>query len=162
MLQTAIDLMRGVDYLASRNDIDMERIGFAGFSMGGAIGTLFCAHEERVKAIVLAITGGGFKRLASEAEGDRPGEWSRDAYKIVDPALYVSGISPRPILMINAAHDEIVPKAATEALYEAAREPKRIIWYDCGHVGLPDEYLHEMKRFFDTEMKGDPKFTSGI
>lgn len=152
MIQTAIDLMRGLDYLAMRKDIEMRRIGFAGFSMGGAIGALFCAHEPRVKAVALGVTGGDFTKLNIRA-GDRSAEERlRNAYSLVDPVRHVSGISPRPLLMLNASHDQVVPRAATEALFEAAREPKRIVWYDCGHADLPDELLEEMKRFFDNEL----------
>jgi len=152
MIQTVVDLMRGVDYLASRNDIDVERVGFTGFSMGGAIGAIFCAIDERVEAAVLGITGGDFDKLNIRA-GATGEERLRRAYMIMDPVNFVSRISPRPLLMINGAKDEIVPKAATEALYEAAREPKRIIWYDCGHIDLPDEYLDEMTGFFDAELE---------
>jgi len=153
MIQTAVDLMRAADYLASRDDIDTDRIGFAGFSMGGAIGAMFCAHEPRVRAALLAITGGDFDKLRIRVGNAREKETLGLAYRLVDPVLYVAKIAPRPLLMINAAHDEIVPRAATEALFEAAAEPKRIVWYDCGHADLPDEYLQEMKRFFDTELR---------
>jgi len=152
MIQTVVDLMRGVDYLASRNDIDVGRVGFTGFSMGGAIGAIFCAIDERVKAAVLGITGGDFDKLNIRA-GATGEERLRRAYMIVDPVNFVSRISPRPLLMINGVKDEIVPKAATETLYEAAREPKRIIWYDCGHIDLPDEYLDEMTGFFDSALE---------
>jgi len=151
MMQTAVDLMRAVDFLTTRDDIDASRIGFAGFSMGGAIGTLFCAHDTRVRAVVLGITGGDFRRLRIGTADERSEARMRQAYQIVDPVLYVHRISPRPLLMLNAAHDEVVPKAATGALFNAASEPKRIVWYDCGHTDLPDEMLVEMTRFFDGE-----------
>ncbi len=149
MIQTAIDLMRGVDYFISRNDIAADRIGFAGFSMGGAIGTLFCAHDRRVRAVVLGITGGDFSKFnVSIGQNDEV----RRAYRLVDPILSVHKIAPRPLLMVNAAHDIVVPRAATEALFEAAGEPKRIVWYDCGHADLPDAALEEMKKFFDLHL----------
>jgi dienelactone hydrolase len=152
ILQTVVDLMRAVDYLTSRSDMDRESIGFTGFSMGGAVGTLFCAHERRVKAAVLAITGGNFRKLNMRAPSDEEQQKQYQAYRLIDPVHYVGMISPRPLLMINAAHDEIVPRMATEALFNAAGEPKRIIWYECGHASLPDAYLGEMKRFFDAEL----------
>ncbi len=152
MAQTAIDLMRGVDFLASRNDIDVQKVGFAGFSMGGAVGALFCAHDPRVKAVVLGITGGDFRTLNLSSSADAKVRMLR-AYRPVDPVLYISRISPRPLLMLNAMHDQIVPRAATEALFEAAREPKKIIWYDCGHADLPDKMLDDITEFFDAELR---------
>ncbi len=152
MIQTAVDLMRGVDYLESRNDIDMARIGFGGFSMGGSIGTLFCAHEPRVKGVVLGITGGDFREFRARSGDEQTNERIREAYRIVDPIHCVAGIAPRPLLMLNAARDEVIPKAATEALFEAAREPKEIVWYDCGHAGLPDDALATMEKFFNAAL----------
>jgi dienelactone hydrolase len=153
MVQTAIDLMRGVDYLASRSDIDMRRIGFAGFSMGGAVGALFCAHDPRVKAVALGITGGDFRALNLLSGNTAGKDRMLRAYRAVDPVFCVSRISPRPLLMLNALHDQIVPRAATEALFEAAREPKKIIWYDCGHADLPERILDDMTGFFDAELR---------
>ncbi len=153
MIQTAVDLMKTVDYLVSRDDIDNESIGFAGFSMGGAVGTLFCAHEPRLRAVLLGITGGGIDKLGIRVGTEEEKERIRQAYRLVDPVLHVARIAPTPLLMINAANDEVVPRAATEALFEAAEEPKQIVWYDCGHANLPDEYLEEMRRFFDTELR---------
>lgn len=152
MIQTAIDLMRGVDYLVARDDIDAAGIGFAGFSLGGVVGAIFCALDPRVRAAVLGVTGGDFDKLGVPDGDERVRERLRRAYLVIDPVRHVSGISPRPLLMINAADDEVIPRAATEALYEAAREPKRIVWYDCGHASLPDEYLAEMVRFFASEL----------
>jgi len=153
MIQTAVDLMRAIDYLESRNDIDLRRIGFIGFSMGGMVGTMFCAHESRIRAVALGITGGDFSKFKSLGGDEEAADRFREASRIIDPIHYASMISPRPLLMINGSRDEIIPKPATEALFNAARDPKRIIWYDCGHIDLPDEYLEEMKMFFDTELK---------
>lgn len=153
MVQTAIDLMRGVDYLASRNDVDMRKIGFAGFSMGGAVGALFCAHDLRVRAVALGITGGDFRTLNVHSSGTAAKDRMLRAYRPVDPVLYISRISPRPLLMLNASRDQIVPRAATEALFGAAREPKKIIWYDCGHADLPDKMLDDITEFFDAELQ---------
>jgi cephalosporin-C deacetylase-like acetyl esterase len=152
MIQTVIDAMRGVDYLISRDDINAAKIGLVGFSMGGAIGTITCGLDPRIKAAVLGITGGDFgilsKRVADETERARV----QRAYRVVDPILYVSRIAPRPLLMVSAAEDAVIPRASTEALYNAAGDPKRNVWYDCGHADLPDEYLKEMTAFFDSAL----------
>jgi fermentation-respiration switch protein FrsA (DUF1100 family) len=151
VMQTVIDLMRGVDFLGTRDDIDPARIGFAGFSMGGMIGTIFCALEDRIGAVALGITGGGFDKLRLGDADKHEKQRLLLAYRPIDPVNYAARISPRPLLMVNAAADEVIPRAATEALYEASGDPKRIVWYDCGHANMPDEYLDEMIGFFDVE-----------
>ncbi|HYT93177.1 MAG TPA: alpha/beta fold hydrolase [Gemmataceae bacterium] len=52
---TCWDLWRTVDYLLKRDDIDLQRIGMIGFSMGGIQTWLASAADERVKVVVPAI-----------------------------------------------------------------------------------------------------------
>lgn len=52
---TAWDLWRTVDYLVTRPDVDPERIGMIGFSMGGIQTWLAAAVDDRVKVAVPAI-----------------------------------------------------------------------------------------------------------
>ena len=56
----------------------------------------------------------------------------------LEPARYVARISPRPLLMVNGARDSLIPRANVDALYEAARQPKDILWVRSEHV-QPDE-----------------------
>ena len=130
-IQTVIDLRRGIDYLETRSDIDASRVGFIGFSQGAMLGTPFCGMEKRVKAVCLVVGGGDFINILPALK-DNP--LAARLSKIMDPVHFVGMIAPRPLLMLNAKKDELVPRAATDALYNAAREPKEIIWYDAGHV----------------------------
>jgi fermentation-respiration switch protein FrsA (DUF1100 family) len=56
-----------------------------------------------------------------------------------DPIHYASQISPTPVYFQNGTHDVLVPAAAGKALQEAAREPKKITWYESDHVGIDRE-----------------------
>lgn len=58
---TAWDLWRTVDYLATRDDVDASRIGMIGFSMGGIQTWLAAAVDERVKVAVPAIAVQSFR-----------------------------------------------------------------------------------------------------
>jgi dienelactone hydrolase len=55
LYDTCWDLWRTVDYLRQRDDIDPDRIGMIGFSMGGIHTYLAAAVDERVKVVVPAI-----------------------------------------------------------------------------------------------------------
>lgn len=48
------DLMRGVDYLQSRPEVDENRIGIAGLSGGCWLGIVHAALDERVQAAILS------------------------------------------------------------------------------------------------------------
>jgi dienelactone hydrolase len=58
---TCWDLWRTVDYLATREDVDPERIGMIGFSMGGIQTWLAAAVDDRVKVVVPAIAAQSFR-----------------------------------------------------------------------------------------------------
>ncbi|MFC5050254.1 alpha/beta hydrolase family protein [Rubritalea spongiae] len=50
---------RGITFLEQQEQVDPERIGFTGFSMGGNI-TSFCAIDKRLKAVAPIVGGSGF------------------------------------------------------------------------------------------------------
>jgi cephalosporin-C deacetylase-like acetyl esterase len=135
LIQTVIDLRRGVDYLQTRKEIDPNRIGYIGASMGGIIGSMFAGVDERVKAPVFLVAGGDWKILMEkstlsvwrEAERKNP-QQMQDALRVmdvVDPVHWVGRIAPRPVLFINGDADDVVPVESNKALHNAAGEPKK-------------------------------------
>lgn len=148
-IQTVVDLRRAVDYLQSRPDIDAKKIGYLGFSQGGMIGGTFIGVEPRIAAACLAIPGGGFLEW-----GPKAGLWKETTPAIeanaalTDPVHFIGRFSPRPLLMLSARRDELIPKFATDALFNAAKEPKELVWFDSGHVLPPNALIINVKGFF--------------
>ena len=58
--QSVIDLRRAVDALEHFPELDTERLGFAGLSLGSIVGATFCAIDPRPCGAALALGGGGF------------------------------------------------------------------------------------------------------
>jgi alpha-beta hydrolase superfamily lysophospholipase len=58
---TVWDLMRLVDYLETRDDIDAKRIGMIGFSMGGIQTYMAASVDDRIKVSVPAIAIQSFR-----------------------------------------------------------------------------------------------------
>ena len=58
---TCWDLWRTIDYLQTRQDIDGERLGMIGFSMGGIQTWLAASVDERIKVAVPAIAVQSFR-----------------------------------------------------------------------------------------------------
>jgi len=58
---TAFDLWRLTDYLISRDDVDADRIGMIGFSMGGIQVWLAASVDQRVKVAIPAIAAQSMK-----------------------------------------------------------------------------------------------------
>lgn len=127
--QAVLDLRHALDALATVPGVDAERAAYAGFSLGGMLGALFCAADPRPRAAALALAGGGF------------------GLEAVDPCRYVARLAPRPVLFVNATRDARVPRRAAEALHAAAAEPKRVEWFDATHAQLPGVALKCMWLF---------------
>jgi fermentation-respiration switch protein FrsA (DUF1100 family) len=47
---------------------------------------------------------------------------------------YIDRVTPTPLIMINGTNDEQVPRHNAELLYNAAGEPKTIMWLKSRHV----------------------------
>lgn len=132
--QTVFDLRRAVDFIHTKKELDHDRIGYLGISLGGIIGTIFCSVEERVKVPVIALAGGNLNLMfGKKALSDS----TKDYLSIIDPVNYVAEISPRPLLMINAENDDVIPPITSRLLFKAAKNPKEIIWHPSKHHDLP-------------------------
>jgi len=132
--QTVFDLRRSIDFLQKRPEIDSERIGFFGISLGGIIGTIFSGVDERVKVPIITLAGGNLSLMFGV---DAVSEDIKDFFSIIDPINFVQHISPRPLLMINAEKDEVIDPLTTKMLFRKAKAPKEIIWYPSYHRNLP-------------------------
>ncbi len=85
------DLARSIDYLETRPDIRLDRLGFYGASLGAMHGP-FLALEPRIKAAVLA--DGAFPSWRGRPEAD--------------PINFAPRVKI-PVLMINGRYDFVLP-----------------------------------------------------
>ena len=110
-------------YLADQPSIDAHRIALVGYSLGSYISVMVAADDPHVRALVLA------------AGGDLPEQtpFASLVRTIADPRRAVRNLAGRPLLMVNGKFDRVVTPAQARALFDAAREPKEIRWYDGGH-----------------------------
>jgi dienelactone hydrolase len=124
LTQTILDYRRGIDYLATRGDVDMARIGAMGYSMGGFHAVSLTAVEPRIKAAVGCVV---------------PVTWRDDP--ILDPANYLRGIGERPFMMVQGKTDELCNEAQAQELYKHLEGPNtKLELFDSGHK-LPGEYV---------------------
>ncbi|MCK5134200.1 MAG: alpha/beta fold hydrolase [Bacteroidales bacterium] len=137
--QTVFDLRRAVDFIYTREELDHERIGYYGISLGGIIGTIFCSVEERIEVPVIVLAGGNLNLMFGK---DALSGNTKDYLSIIDPVNYVAKIAPRPLLMINAENDDVVPPITSKLLFKKAHKPKEIIWYPSKHHDLPIDKVY--------------------
>jgi len=107
--------------------------------------------DERVKVPVIALAGGGLNLMFGL---DALAEETSIYFSIIDPINFVEKIAPRPLLMLNAENDEVVPPITTKMLYNKAGEPKEIIWYPTKHRRIPqDKVFPEAIHWFNSYLE---------
>jgi hypothetical protein len=57
--------------------------------------------------------------------------------------------------MVNASEDERMPRAAVEALYESAREPKELIWMPGQHIRADRETIERLVGTVMSRVRGE-------
>jgi dienelactone hydrolase len=119
-IRNVIDLRRAIDLLQERDDVDGERIGLVGYSLGAQSAVLAAAAEDRLRAVIVQAG----RARASRAYASAPE---------LDTVRYVSHLAPARAFFQAATRDDRVPPAAMRELIRRAREPKTAKWYPTGH-----------------------------
>ena len=142
--QAVVDIRRVADWLSQRPEVDPDKLGIAGYSLGGILTNLVMGVDPRVRVGVAMVGGGDLARIIWEsaitqdirADIQRQGVTLADLQKdwaVIDPLTFASRNRPRNVLFINGKNDDIVPPAATTELWNALDKPE-IIWLDAGHA----------------------------
>jgi hypothetical protein len=156
ILDTPAAVLLALDYLALLPGIDTTRIELVGASFGVPFATIAAALDRRVSRLWLVHGAGApFRLLEHNLKRQIP--WAPARYvvawlayhlaagPVVRPERWLSKVSPRPVVLINARDDERLPREAIEALHESAGSPKEEIWLPGGHV-QPNrlEIIHQL------------------
>lgn len=153
MRRALIDMVPSVmlltDYLFQRGDVDTTKIVLLGYSFGAPLVPPIIANDRRA-AVAAMVYGGGdlhsmIRHNVRRYEGPILSEFVAALGALLlrplEPLRYAEKISPSPLIMINGSEDEQIPRQNTELLYEAALEPKKLIWLDSRHVNPRDVEL---------------------
>ncbi len=140
----------GLRYLAARPEIDGARLALVGYSLGSYLGVSVAARDRAVRAVVLA------------AGGDLPADlpFGMMVRAVVDPASAVRKLDGTPLLMINGRRDRTVTPEQAQRLFEAAREPKEIRWWNAGHY-LPDAAITEAAAWLAARLNDEGQRRTG-
>jgi dienelactone hydrolase len=159
MTQAVQDIRCAAAWLAARDEIDRERLGIFGISLGGITGALAATAEPRLTSVCLLLAGGDLGKVAWEsrelaqvrqaweARGGTHGEFVQILSE-VDPVRYAANVRGRRILMMNAKSDEVIPRTCTESLWESLGKPP-IHWYDGGHYSCAWHLLDALDKVQD-------------
>lgn len=154
LYETVTDTIRALDYLQSRPDVDGDRMGMIGISMGGMNTWLTAAADPRVKVAVpcIGVTSFGyqlesgqfrprtdtlpkFHRAVAAALGEAEvnERVAREAWSKLLPGILdrfdcpqmLAAIAPRPLLILNGEQDDRCPLEGVYRCYEAAERAYR-------------------------------------
>lgn len=116
------DAMRGVDFLASRAEVDPNRIGAFGCSGGGTMTAYLGALDPRVKAVATACYVTDFDHLLGSI-GPQDGEQSIPGFIAagLDIADWIELAAPKPYAVISTTEDMFPFAGASAAVAEAQR-----------------------------------------
>ncbi len=127
------DLISAINYLETRSDVNMGRLGIVGHSMGGACAIIAASMDRRIKAVVSGSTFADSSKLVREMltrmrippwplawlmnriiEG-----WLGTSIKNYDPGRAIKRISA-PVMLFHGDSDRFIPPSNLDALYANA------------------------------------------
>ena len=130
------DIGRSIDYLETRKDIQVDKLGYLGWSWGGYMGGIMPAIEKRIKVVVLNLGGMVMNKSLPEA----------------DQLNYLPRVT-QPVLMLNGKHNMFFPvETSQEPMFNylgtSIKDKKRIV-YEVGHLVPRTDFVKETLLWFD-------------
>ena len=137
MLEWRHELGQVIDYLATRPDVDIDKLAYAGVSFGASTALPLLALEPRLKVAVLQLAGFTYRDLLPEIE-----------------AINYAPRITLPVLMLEARYDHLFPVELSQqpllAMLGSPADRKRQVLFDAGHGPLPrGQVIHETLGWLD-------------
>lgn len=133
--QFATEVSRMIDLLAGALPVDMERLGFVGYSLGSMLGIPAIARDGRFKAAAFCLVGeGGLVGRVDGPEADVP---------------RLSGVAVRVVAKLQ---DELISRERTESLYNALPGEKDIRWLPGGHFEIGPDMIRAAEEWLRAKL----------
>jgi len=161
VIQTVADIRRAARWLSTRPNVDPDRIGLCGVSLGGFAAALTGGVDGCFDRVAIVMGGGNIDAVVTGPAWEvgpirreiQRRKWSREKLRSVlapiEPMTYASRLKTARVLMIAGKRDTIVPPACAEALAKACEA--QITWRPVGHysmiVYLPQTLAQLVKHF---------------
>ena len=152
-IQEVTNIRHGIDLLLSQSDVDAKRFALVGHDFGGMYGVLAGSLDQRpTHYVVMAATPRfpDWYLYSPKLEGEARETFIRQ-FAALDPIAHIPNISPAPVLFQFGIDDPHVPKQRAEELFNAAKQPKEIRWYESGH-GLNSQSTLDRKKWLKEKL----------
>ena len=135
--QDTVDLRRGLDYLETRSEVDLDRVAVVGQEYGALAAAAVAAVDDRVDALVLAVVPAEpGKYWAKEFVPQETHESFAETMRDFDAIRLLPSIDA-DVLIQNPRQDDDFPLSEYERLADKAGDAE-VRWYDYGHQLGPE------------------------
>jgi len=153
-----------LDYLVTRPEIDTERIGVEGMSMGSTRAWWLAALDDRISSVVGVACFTRYRELIEQRQLKAHGIYYfvPGMLNYFDTEAVMGLIAPRPFLVLTGDSDAGSPLSGmitlekklrkVYSLYGKEENFKSIIYENTGHV-YTDQMKMEMLRWFEKNLK---------
>lgn len=164
------DVVGALLFLKSRTEVDPQRVGLLGFSIGGQVGLRAATRQEDIKAVIADDPG-----YVTEQDLPDPRNWQERLTNLViwldgnliswrtgvtppsGVADLIGEISPRPVMLIATGDDD--SRRLVKCYYDLAAQPKSLWEVPAASHGMvpmvkPAEYENRIISFFDQWLLG--------
>lgn len=142
LVTTVHDVQMILDYLASRKDFDMTKVGMFGQGSGGTIAILAAATDHRIKAIDVLDPWGDWPDWMAQSklipEEERPNFVKPEFLKRVapfDPLVWLGKLKSRPMRLQDATYEKDTPQIAQRLIEQALPPATPVV-----HYSAPKEF----------------------
>ncbi len=153
-IQEVVNLRRFMDFLSAQPGADPHRFALVGHDFGGMYGVLAGDLDRRPTHYVIMAATPRFPDwflYAPPLEGEARQTFIRE-FALLDPIMHVPGLAPAPVLFQFGNDDPHVPLPRAEEFFSAAREPREVRYYECGH-GLNEEAARDRKEWLAEQLR---------
>jgi len=165
--QSVMDVRRAIDFLQSRKEIDPERIGISGVSLGAIVSSLSFSVENRIKRGAFLLGGTDLAGILWKSSRTVPQrdvmrrrgiteDSLREALIPIEPETYLDPIREnRRAFVVYGLYDPVVPPGNSKRLIERLTDPA-VLALDTGHYGgflVQRRLFREVATFFDLELR---------
>jgi hypothetical protein len=137
LASSAHDVQMVLNYLSTRGDLDMSRVGMFGTGSGATIAILAAAADSRIKAIDLLNPWGDWPDWMAKSaiipENERPNYLKAEFLNkvaLLDPVKWLPQLQTQEVRIERLTDDKVTPESAEEKLEAAARKTVKVIHYD--------------------------------
>ena len=148
------DVMRMIDFVMTRKDLDSNRIALAGTSQGGGFSLAVAALDSRVKAVVAHVPFLCNFRLAAQTKSlvknllDKAAANNETSFNTLDyfDPLQLAAKIHIPVLISAGGKDDVCPMPTIQSVYKQVKGKKTLkIYPELKHTSCLDFYNESWK-----------------